>query len=349
MSFKNSGVNILSNQQSNIQKPKPNLKSWAKERSSICTESPDGTNINYNEAPSLGTEKENLSEIRDRVIKIGSKLLPLKTTYPVHLNTELRMSALANAGKLMRPCISVMTAHILNGDVSTAYNYGWAIELLHLGSLILDDLPSMDDSKFRRGKLTVHITHGESFAILLATHSHNVAMEIIGKRSPDSETALCFFNATHEALGGMGLIGGQALDLEFRVKEPNFGFAEGYRKKAGFRDLWTMCAHFKTASLFRLSIYAGVLTSSLPQETIESVCRCGDRLGLVFQLLDDEADEDFANVPGADRYQTLMTREQRLEEAKAQRDEWRQELKEVLGERGDTLSKYFDLIAPLID
>lgn len=339
----------MSNQQSSIRELKPNLNSWAKERSSICTESLDSATINYKEAPSLSTAKENLSEIRRRVLEVGSQLLPLKTTYPVHLNTELRISALANAGKLMRPCISVMTAHILNGDISAAYNYGWAIELLHLGSLILDDLPSMDDSKYRRGKLTIHITHGESFAILLATHSHNVAMEIIGKRSPDPETALRFFNATHEALGGMGLIGGQALDLEFRVKEPNFGFAEGYRKKAGFRDLWTMCAHFKTASLFRLSLYAGILTSSLPQETIEAVCRCGDRLGLVFQLLDDEADEDFSNVPGADRYQTLMTRKQRLDEAKAQRDAWRQELKEVLGERGNVLSEYFDLIAPLID
>jgi len=172
-------------------------------------------------------------------------------------------------------------------------------------------------------------------------------MEIIGKRSPDSEIALSFFNSTHEALGGMGLIGGQALDLEFRTPKPDFGFAEVYRKKVGFRDLWTMCAHFKTASLFRLSLYAGILTAQVDQETIEAVCRCGDRLGLVFQLLDDEEDEDYSHVNETASYQTLLTKKQRIDEAKYQQKEWQRELNEAMGHKGKELSKYFDLIVPI--
>jgi geranylgeranyl pyrophosphate synthase len=289
------------------------------------------------------------SEIRRRVIDVGTRLLPTNTTYPVHLNTELRESAVTRAGKLVRPCLAVVTAHLTGGDVGTAYRYGWAIELLHFSSLILDDLPSMDDSKYRRGRLTVHLTHGEGYAILLACQAHNVAMQIIGKSSPTAGTGIQFFNATHEALGGMGLIGGQALDLEFQTKEPNFGFAEGYRKRAGFRDLWTMCAHFKTASLFRLSIYAGCLTAPMEQEDIETLCRSGDRIGLVFQLLDDEADHDISTRPNAAHFQTLLTPEQRLDEARVQRTEWREELQAILGERGERLSRYFDLVVPIED
>ena len=144
------------------------MKSWARDRSSIHAEGVNSAPGKYTVQPDLETTKDNLSEVRRRVIEIGSRLLPLETTYPVHLNTELRKAAVTNAGKLVRPCLAVMTAHLMGGDVSTAYYYGWAIELLHLSSLILDDLPAMDNSKFRRGKLTVHVTHGESFAILLA-------------------------------------------------------------------------------------------------------------------------------------------------------------------------------------
>lgn len=321
--------------------------SWDRRRSSVPPETLKDATDKYCCPPDRGSFDEKLREVRRRVIDVGSRLLPSNTTYPAHLNTELRNSAIHGAGKLVRPCISVLTAYYTGGDVSTAFNYGWAIELLHLSSLILDDLPSMDNSRFRRGKLTIHVSHGESFAILLAAQAHNVAMQIIGKRSPNSTTALSFFNAAHEALGGMGLIGGQTLDLEFQTKEPNYSFAEGYRKKIGFRDLWTMCAHFKTASLFRLAIYAGCLTSDLNHDDIENICRAGERIGLVFQLLDDEIDQDTANTMGSHKFQTLMTREQRLQEAADQREAWQKEIEIVLGSRGRNLCDYIDFIVPV--
>ena len=301
------------------------------------------------EIPQDSDIRTRYSSIRDRVMSFGSVLLPTSTTYPVHLNTQLRELAMNESAKLVRPTLAVLTAHLSGGDVLTAYRYGWAIELLHVSSLVLDDLPSMDNSKYRRGRLTVHLTHGEGFAILLAAQAHNVAMQIIGKRSPNSEKAVEFFNAAHEALGGMGLIGGQALDLEFQTKEPDFGFAEGYRKRTGFRDLWTMCAHFKTASLFRLALHAGSLTAPLEPEKQEVIWRSGDRIGLVFQLLDDEADDDIAGNSVSEQFQTLLTPEQRLDEARAQRTAWRRELREVLGDRGDQLAEYFDLIVPIKD
>ena len=282
-----------------------------------------------------------LAALRPQLLKAGSLLLPNPQQYPVRLSCSLREMVLDNAGKLLRPSLSLITAQLLGGRSDTALAFGWAIELMHNASLILDDLPSMDDATMRRGRLVVHLRHSTAYAILLATYMHNVALQMIGRRTPTAEVHLQFTLRLQEALGGHGLIGGQALDLDLLEEAPDLDAAHEYRSRHGLRDLWAVCAHFKTASLFSLSLYAGAVTADLEPGQISTLLRCGDSAGLVFQLADDESDLD-EDRQRSD-FQSLLTREQRLEEASDRRRQWRQELGDAFGRAGDLLADYLDL------
>mgnify|MGYP006281207901 CR=1 FL=1 len=282
-----------------------------------------------------------LAAVRPLLLRAGSLLLPNTEQYPVRLSRSLREMVLENGGKLLRPSLSLITAQLLGGGTGTALAFGWAIELIHNASLILDDLPSMDDATMRRGRLVIHLQHSTAYAILLATYMHNVAMQMIARRTPSAEVHLQFMLRLQEALGGHGLIGGQALDLDLLEDAPDLEAADDYRQQHGLKDLWSVCAHFKTASLFSLSLYAGAVDAGLEPAQIGTLLRCGDSAGLVFQLADDESDieEDRQRSD----FQSLLTREQRLEEAATRRQHWRQELTATFGAAGARLADFLDL------
>ena len=282
-----------------------------------------------------------LAAIRPQLIRAGSLLLPNTQQYPVRLSRSLREMVLENGGKLLRPSLSLITAQLLGGRTDTALAFGWAIELIHNASLILDDLPAMDDATMRRGRMVIHLRHSTAYAILLATYMHNVAMQVIGRRTPSAEVHLQFSLRLQEALGGHGLIGGQALDLDLMEEAPDLEAAHDYGHSNGLRDLWSVCAHFKTASLFSLALYAGAVDAGLSPVQISTLLRCGDSAGLVFQLADDESDLD-EDRQRSD-FQSLLTREQRLQEAEERRRQWRQELSEAFGNAGCQLADFLDL------
>ena len=282
-----------------------------------------------------------LAGLRPQLLKAGSLLLPNTLQYPVRLSRSLREMVLDNGGKLLRLSLSLITAQLLGGGTETALAFGWAIELIHNASLILDDLPAMDDATMRRGRMVIHLRHSTAYAILLATYMHNVAMQVIGRRTPSAEVHLQFTLRLQEALGGHGLIGGQALDLDLMEEAPDLDAAQEYRSRNGLRDLWAVCAHFKTASLFSLALYAGAVDADLNASQISTLLRCGDSAGLVFQLADDESDlEEDRQRSG---FQSLLTREQRLQEATDRRRQWRLELNSCFGQAGDLLADFLDL------
>lgn len=282
-----------------------------------------------------------LASIRPRLLKAGSLLLPKTQQYPVQLSRSLREAVLHNRGKLLRPSLSLVTAELLGGDTTAALAFGWAIELMHNASLILDDLPAMDDAMMRRGRMVVHRRHSTAYAILLASYMHNVALQIIARRTPSAEVHLQFTLRLHEALGGHGLIGGQALDLNLMAEAPDLEAAQDYGSRHGLKDLWSVCAHFKTASLFSLALYAGAIHTEICSDQINTLLRCGDSAGLVFQLADDEA--DFDEDRQSNDWQSLLTREQRLKEAEDRRSQWRRELTDDFGHAGRQLADFLDV------
>src|SRR4029453_12222580 len=92
--------------------------------------------------------------------------------------------SLLSAGKRLRPILGLLVAEVLKGDPERVLPAACAIEMVHTASLILDDLPCMDDARMRRGRPTCHVAHGEATAILAAFALQNRAFEILAEGWP---------------------------------------------------------------------------------------------------------------------------------------------------------------------
>lgn len=184
-------------------------------------------------------------------------------------------------GKRLRPILVVIAARLFGSEVQRAIPTACAVELIHSHSLILDDLPCMDDDDFRRGRPASHTLFGESVALLAADALLNMAIAILGRNHRDAgmepETALEIIREVGEAVGVSGLIGAQMTDL--------FEPADKLQPH-GIEQL-----HFgKTASLFRLAVRAGAYVGGACSEHISALTRYAESFGLAFQLMDDVLD-----------------------------------------------------------
>ena len=178
--------------------------------------------------------------------------------------------------KHVRPVLTLLSVEICGGDASRAVPVAAVIELVHASSLILDDLPSMDDAPLRRGKPANHRQHGEAMAILAAFGLLNMAF---GTLARDYEPALAARLASliAGAVGLDGLIGGQALDL--RATDQQISFETLERIHRG-----------KTGALFSASAVAGALVAAATSEDIARLDAFARNLGLAFQIVDDLLD-----------------------------------------------------------
>ena len=106
--------------------------------------------------------------LRDRARKVDqalAKYLPSARTKPATIHQAMRYSLFAS-GKRIRPILTLAAAEACGGTMQQAMPLACAVECVHAYSLIHDDLPSMDDDDFRRGKPTNHKVYGEAIAIL---------------------------------------------------------------------------------------------------------------------------------------------------------------------------------------
>ncbi|MHB1131766.1 MAG: polyprenyl synthetase family protein [Chloroflexota bacterium] len=197
-------------------------------------------------------------------------------------------------GKRLRPIITLAVADALGCPAQQVIATGVAIELIHTHSLILDDMPCMDDDDFRRGRPTCHKAFGEAIALLAADALLNLAITILASNhrlaNVSPETALEIIRTVGETVGPNGVIGGQVADLSF----PPAAHWNG-----GIGKLQQIHLN-KTARLFTLSARVAALVAGASLVESEAVCRYATNLGLAFQIVDDVLDE----VPG----HTLSTR-----------------------------------------
>src|SRR5262245_15409563 len=117
--------------------------------------------------------------------------------------------------KRLRPILALLVAEVLRGDPEPVMPAACAIEMVHTASLILDDLPSMDDATLRRGRPACHVAHGEATAILAAFALQNRAFEILADGwpgAPDTVTRAQTAGDLARAIGLDGMIAGQAKD-----------------------------------------------------------------------------------------------------------------------------------------
>jgi geranylgeranyl diphosphate synthase type II len=178
--------------------------------------------------------------------------------------------------KQVRAVLTLLCAELCRGDAARAVPAAAAIEIVHAASLILDDLPSMDNAPLRRGRRANHLEFGEATAILAAFGLLNLAY---GSIAAACEPALAarMSSLLSEAVGPSGLIGGQDLDLRATDREITFETLERIHRG-------------KTGALFVAAATCGALTAGAAPEPIAALAAYAKNLGLAFQIVDDLLD-----------------------------------------------------------
>jgi geranylgeranyl pyrophosphate synthase len=189
-------------------------------------------------------------------------------------------SSLFAPAKRLRPVLALMVADVLKGDPASVLPAACALEMVHTASLILDDLPSMDDATSRRGRPACHVAHGESTAILAAFALLNRAYEVLaegwpGGPEPAERAGLAAELA--RAVGLDGMIAGQARDLEATDRALDFGTLEFIHSR-------------KTGALFMAAAGVGASAARAPAGERAALVAYAKNLGLAFQIVDDLID-----------------------------------------------------------
>lgn len=178
--------------------------------------------------------------------------------------------------KRVRPVLTLLSAELCAGRIDRALPAACVMELVHAASLILDDLPSMDNAPLRRGRKANHLEFGEAIAILAGFGLLNLAYGTIA-RAYDAPLAARLTALVADAVGIDGLIGGQSADLLATDHHVNFEMLERIHRG-------------KTGALFSAAATAGALTAGAAAESIASLSAFAKNLGLAFQIVDDLLD-----------------------------------------------------------
>ena len=206
-----------------------------------------------------------------------NRLLPSATTKPKTIHQAMRYSIFAG-GKRLRPVICLASAEVISGKHDDAIPLACAVECIHTYSLIHDDLPSMDNDDFRRGKPTSHKVYGEGVAVLAGDALLTIAFEMAA--SCRAWPRYSHADVIHElavAAGSQKLIAGQVADLE------------GEGKKISPAELRYIHDN-KTAALIASSIRLGAMSANATPKQLERLTDFGESLGLAFQVIDDILD-----------------------------------------------------------
>ena len=178
--------------------------------------------------------------------------------------------------KRIRPVLTLLTADLCGGTVPAALPSACAMEMVHASSLILDDLPAMDDAAIRRGKPANHVVFGEAIAILAAFGLLGGAFGTIA-RAYEPPLAARVSALLSDAVGAEGLIGGQAADLLATDQPITFEMLERIHRG-------------KTGALFSAAASSGALTAGAGGDSIAALQAFAKNLGLAFQIIDDLLD-----------------------------------------------------------
>ncbi len=205
------------------------------------------------------------------------RYLPKANMKPATLHRAMRYSLFAG-GKRLRPILCLAAAEACGGKIGNAVPLACALECIHTYSLVHDDLPSMDNDDFRRGRPTCHKMFGDGIAILAGDALLTIAFEIVSNAKPTPRYDIShLLREIAVAAGSQKLIAGQVADLE----------AEGKNVKRGQLQF---IHENKTAALLKSSVRLGAMSANADARKLSAVTRFGQRLGLAFQIIDDILD-----------------------------------------------------------
>src|SRR5204862_4983665 len=205
------------------------------------------------------------------------RYLPKANRKPTTLHRAMRYSLFAG-GKRLRPILCLAAAEACRGNIKNALPLACAIECIHTYSLVHDDLPSMDNDDFRRGRPTCHKVFGDGIAILAGDALLTIAFEIVSSARPVPRYNMSILlREVAVAAGSQKLIAGQVADLE----------AEGRNVK---RDELRFIHENKTAAILKTSLRLGAMSANADAKKLRAVTQFGHGLGLAFQVIDDILD-----------------------------------------------------------
>jgi geranylgeranyl pyrophosphate synthase len=256
-----------------------------------------------------------LDRARIAIDQALDRSLPRPPSCPAIVSEAMRYSVFAG-GKRLRPVLTLAAADAVarRGETPEAARYldglsegrtavaaggfsramlaatpaACAIEMLHTYSLIHDDLPAMDNDTLRRGRPTLHVVYGDGIAILAGDGLHAEAFTLLAREPAGGDLALAarklrVLEVIGDAAGPMGMVGGQAVDLQAA------GQAPGRKVTLDAEALAAMHAR-KTGALIRASAVSGSIMAGATDDVVRAIDRYAADLGLAFQIVDDILD-----------------------------------------------------------
>src|SRR5262249_25860833 len=154
-----------------------------------------------------------MESYRARIEQVLDRCLALPDAGTPRLREAMRYSTLGG-GKRLRPALVYLTGESLGAGLGELDAPAAAVELIHVYSLVHDDLPAMDDDDLRRGRPTCHRAYDEATAILVGDALQALAFSALAEDTPaDASTRLAMIRTLAQAAGTAGMAGGQAVDL----------------------------------------------------------------------------------------------------------------------------------------
>lgn len=238
---------------------------------------------------------DRLAAVREAIDQRLAQLLPEAGNERDLVAMAMRDSTLA-PGKRVRPILLVLAANGLGNGTAQAVDLGCAVEMIHAASLVLDDMPCMDNALLRRGRQTVHVRFGEDVAILTAVALLSRAFGVVATirdLRPEVRTQLVEILAN--TVGMKGLVCGQLKDLR-----------DGTQARSA--EEIALTNELKTGVLFGAVMDMAWLISDAPDPVRPALQGFAIELGQAFQLYDDLQDDslDTAKDPGKDEGKSTL-------------------------------------------
>ena len=289
-----------------------------------------------------GNFPEWMHAVQTRLESALARFLPPGEAIPGRLHQAMRYASL-NGGKRVRPLLAFAAGELTGAPLERLEMVASAVEMIHVYSLVHDDLPCMDDDVLRRGRPTCHVEYDEPTALLVGDSLQTLAFELLSSEALGiASRQLEMVRLLAQASGSCGMAGGQAIDLDSVGKTLNQP------------ELELMHA-LKTGALIRAAVLLGALCGE-PMDTVarEALERFAKRAGLLFQVVDDILDctastATLGKTAGKDAaadkptYVSLMGSERAREFAEDLRTQALEALA-VFGERGQRLIELTDFI-----
>ncbi|MBB2978828.1 MULTISPECIES: polyprenyl synthetase family protein [Paraburkholderia] len=215
--------------------------------------------------------------VLDRVESALDHYLPAADVQPAPLHDAMRYAVLGG-GKRVRPLLCHAAGELTGATPEALDAAACALEMIHVYSLVHDDMPCMDDDDMRRGKPTVHVKYDEPTALLVGDALQSQAFITLTSDVVDAPRQASLVRELALASGSIGMAGGQAIDLA----------SVGHSLT---REQLETMHRLKTGALLRASVRMGAVAGETPSaDTLAALDKYAAAVGLAFQVVDDILD-----------------------------------------------------------